>query len=278
MITGLLLGAPIVALAAAFLVGQGGTGKQTFLQGLIYSPGGTTALTATSSGLTIDHIYATSTSATSTFAYGLNVTSGGCVAVRGTCIGGTGTVTNIATTFPILGGPITTTGTLTFGGLSTTTTWTQGNLVFASGPNMNQVGTVATGTVSAGSSQITVTAGRSVIGGALAIDCATATAGQSGCLSSTDWSTFNNKGAGSVTSIIGGTGLSGGTITTSGTLALKSYFGTSTADTTGQVLYWNSTGATPSLLTSSANMNLSATSSRLPTARASRSAPLEQSP
>src|SRR3990167_8585232 len=31
----------------------------------------------------------------------------------------TGTVTNIATTFPILGGPITTTGTLTFGGLST---------------------------------------------------------------------------------------------------------------------------------------------------------------
>lgn len=57
------------------------------------------------------------------------------------------------------------------------------------------LGAVATGTVSAGSSAITVTAGRSAIGGALAIDCATATSGQNGCLSSTDWSTFNNKQA-----------------------------------------------------------------------------------
>lgn len=57
------------------------------------------------------------------------------------------------------------------------------------------LGTVATGTVSAGSSAITVTAGRSVVGGALSIDCATAGAGQNGCLSSTDWSTFNSKQA-----------------------------------------------------------------------------------
>ena len=53
---------------------------------------------------------------------------------------------------------------------------------------------VATGTISVGSSAITVTAGRSAIGGALAIDCATATSGQNGC-PSTDWSTFNSKQA-----------------------------------------------------------------------------------
>lgn len=39
----------------------------------------------------------------------------------------TGTVTNIATTWPIIGGPITTTGTLSFGGLGTTSTAGIGN-------------------------------------------------------------------------------------------------------------------------------------------------------
>ena len=47
-----------------------------------------------------------------------------------------------------------------------------------------------------------------------------ATTSVSGYLTSTDWNTFNSKGSGSVTSITAGTGLSGGTITTTGTIAL----------------------------------------------------------
>ncbi len=202
---------------------------------------------ATSTGLTVtgksffDGGWAQS--ATSTGTFGIDI-SGGCFAVNGTCLasGGSGTVTNIATTFPISGGPITTTGTLSFL-WGTTSPWTTGQSVFV---NANgKLSSVATGTVSAGSSQITVTAGRSVLGGSLAIDCATATAGQSGCLSSTDWSTFNNKGAGTVTSIIAGIGLTGGTITAAGTVALASYFSTTSAETRGQMPYWTSTAGTP---------------------------------
>lgn len=50
----------------------------------------------------------------------------------GTC-GGTGTVTQINTTWPIVGGPITTTGTLTWGGLATTSNPTAGNLFYSNG-------------------------------------------------------------------------------------------------------------------------------------------------
>lgn len=57
------------------------------------------------------------------------------------------------------------------------------------------LGSVATGTISAGSSALTVTAGRAALGGALAIDCTPASGSQNGCLSSTDWSTFNGKQA-----------------------------------------------------------------------------------
>ncbi len=48
-----------------------------------------------------------------------------------------------------------------------------------------------------------------------------------GYLSSTDWNTFNNKGSGSVTSIATGYGLTGGTITTTGTLKVDTTSGSS---------------------------------------------------
>jgi len=50
----------------------------------------------------------------------------------------------------------------------------------------------------------------------------TASASNRGALSAADWTTFNNKGSGTVTSITAGTGLSGGTITGSGTIAIDS--------------------------------------------------------
>ncbi len=46
-----------------------------------------------------------------------------------------------------------------------------------------------------------------------------------------------------------GTGLTG----SGNTVAMKSYFGTTTADTSGQVLFWGSTNATPALFNSSSN-------------------------
>lgn len=63
----------------------------------------------------------------------------------GSC-GGSGTVSQIDTTFPILGGPITTTGTLTFGGISTSTNPTIGQLPYWT--DVNKLGSVATTSVS----------------------------------------------------------------------------------------------------------------------------------
>ena len=83
--------------------------------------------------------------------------------------------------------------TLTYTGLATTSQPSSSNLLVSNGAA--GVFGVATGTVSTGSTAITVTAGRSVIGGSLSIDCATSGSAQNGCLSSTDWTTFNNKQA-----------------------------------------------------------------------------------
>ncbi len=83
-----------------------------------------------------------------TAGYVLSAVSSGntppCQWIAGGGGGGGGTVTNIATTLPITGGPITTTGT---------------------------------------------------------IGCRTATGSVSGCLSAADWTTFNGKGSGTVTSV-----------------------------------------------------------------------------
>lgn len=73
-----------------------------------------------------------------------------------------------------------------------------------------------------GTDGITITNGTGAVIGASAVTIAQAqsSAGQNGYLSSTDWSNFNGKGTGSVTSISAGTGLStgGSPITTSGTI------------------------------------------------------------
>lgn len=54
--------------------------------------------------------------------------SGFLTSVGTNCGTGSGTVTQINTTFPILGGPITTTGTISFGGLGTSSPWNAGQL------------------------------------------------------------------------------------------------------------------------------------------------------
>ncbi len=75
--------------------------------------------TTTLRGLTING------QATSTSNVGINLTAG-CFAIGGTCVGGSGsgTVTSIATTYPLQGGTITTTGTLSLAfGTTTSNTW-----------------------------------------------------------------------------------------------------------------------------------------------------------
>lgn len=86
----------------------------------------------------------------------------------------------------------------------------------------------------------------------------TASASNRGALSSADWTTFNNKGSGTVTSIATNNGLTGGTITTSGTIGLA-------AITANSVLA-NATGgsAVPTALaTSSLGIALSDTTGTL---------------
>ncbi len=84
------------------------------------------------------------------------------------------------------------TGTV-IGTVSTSTTPLLGGIAYWTSTGYpSLLGTVATGTVS-GAGGITVTAGRSAIGGSLAITCTAADTNNTGCLSDTDWDTFNGK-------------------------------------------------------------------------------------
>lgn len=136
------------------------------LKGILVSASSTIGAGTQTSGLTING-GATTTgfinvqgNATSTF---FRAVQSSCFTINGTtCLSaGTGTVTQINTTFPIQGGPITTSGTLTFGGLSTTSPWTAGQLAMV--VNNNTVGGVATGTIAAGTG-ISLTPNMFVIG------------------------------------------------------------------------------------------------------------------
>ncbi len=252
----------VMAAGGAFIVDQGGTGWQAFTANSILLGNGKNRLATTSAGTNGQILELVNQVPTFVTASSSN-----------------GTVTNIATTFPIQGGPITSTGTLTFGGLSTTSPWTQGQLAAVFGSNGNQVSSVSTTTL-AGGGPITVSNSPVLIGSSGAVlGCTSASNGVAGCMTAQDWgllhtatSTFAsplsysvstnqvtcstcNTSSASVTSIVGGTGLNGGTITTSGTLSLKSYFGTTTADTIGQVLLWTSTNGTPANVGSNSNFS-----------------------
>lgn len=96
------------------------------------APGNGYALVSTTTGawqatttqpFHVGTIYATSTTGTSTFNNGIAV-NGGCISLNGTCFSSGGSVTNVATTYPVLGGPITTTGTISLAfGTTTANSW-----------------------------------------------------------------------------------------------------------------------------------------------------------
>ncbi len=66
------LGIAFSSISGTLDVSQGGTGGSSFGQGWVYSPGGTSALAASTSP-TVNYITSTSTSATSTFAYDVSI-------------------------------------------------------------------------------------------------------------------------------------------------------------------------------------------------------------
>lgn len=101
--------------------------------------------------------------------------------------------------------PIILTGTtVAFGGLSTSTVAVTGNIPYFSG--VNTFANVATSTLTA---TAPLTGSFTHIGTTGSLGCQTASGSQAGCLSSTDWTTFNNKqsaltlGAGTVNSSAG---------------------------------------------------------------------------
>jgi hypothetical protein len=143
----------------------------------------------------------------------------------------TGTVTSVAATagtgISVSGSPITSSGTLTI-----TNTAPDQTVVLTGGTGISTSGTYPNFTItntapSSGGTVTSVTGTAPVVssgGNTPAISMAQATGSVDGYLSATDWTTFNSKGNGTVTSV-GGTGtVSGislsGTVTSSGNLTL----------------------------------------------------------
>jgi hypothetical protein len=83
-------------------------------------------------------------------------------------------------------------------------------------------GTVTSVGLSSATSGVTIGSTPITTSGTITIAIATATTSQNGLLSSTDWTTFNNKtsNTGTVTSVATSAPLTGGTITTSGTIGI----------------------------------------------------------
>jgi len=130
--------------------------------------------------------------------------------------------------------------------------------------NANTVA-ITGGTITGVSGLVTSVTGTSPVvssgGTTPAISMAAATTSVNGYLTSTDWTTFNNKGSGTVTSIVAGTGLSGGTITSTGTIAIDSTVTTNSGTQTltnkwvqPRVLASTANSATPTLNTDNYDM------------------------
>lgn len=129
------------------------------------------------------------------------------------------------------------------GTVSTSTNETSGSLAYWTSNSATPalLGKTATGTIGV-SGGITATANQFIIGSGLTIGCTAASAGATGCLSNTDWSTFNNKQA-----TIGVTWpitLSGATIAFNG-------LSTSSAAVQGNIPYFSGVNTFANVATSS---------------------------
>ena len=146
-----------------------------------------------------------------------NVTIGTGVSFAGGTLSATGsggTVTSVTGTAPVVSSGGTTpaismaAATTSVNGYLTSTDWTTFNnkqAALVSGTNIktvNSTSLLGSGDISVGVTSVTGTAPVVSSGGATpAISMAAATGSVNGYLTSTDWTTFNNKGSGSVTSV-----------------------------------------------------------------------------
>lgn len=140
--------------------------------------------------------------------------------------GGNGTVTSVATSSPITGGVITSSGTIgitqsstSADGYLSSTDWNTFNNKTSNTGTVTSVG-ATTGTAGA---DFNISNSPITTSGNLVFNLPVASATNTGKLSSTDWNTFNNKGDGTVTSVaITETGtaltITGSPITSSGTI------------------------------------------------------------
>ena len=199
---------------------------------------------------------------------------------------GTGTVTSVGlsggtTGLTASGSPITTTGTITLGGTlavanggtgqtsytdgqllignSTGNTLTKATLTAGSGIAItNGGGSISIAATNSGTvTSVTATSPVVSTGGTTPnISMPAATTSVSGYLTSTDWTTFNNKGNGTVTSVAATVpsflSVTGSPITTSGTLAIA----LASTPTNGQLLIGNGTGFSYATLTAGSNITI----------------------
>jgi hypothetical protein len=217
-----------------------------------------TAISAATSGTD----YAPATSGTSIL-YGngsggfSNVTIGTGVAFAGGTLSATGsggTVTSVTGTAPVVSSGGNTpaismpAATTSVNGYLTSTDWTTFN-----NKGSGTVTSVAALTLGTTGTDLSSTVATSTTTPVITLNVPTASATNRGALSAADWTTFNNKGSGSVTSVAqsftgGLISVAGSPITTSGTLALT------VAGTSGGIPYFSSasTWATSAALTANA--------------------------
>jgi hypothetical protein len=151
-------------------------------------------------------------------------TGTGAIEIAPTNVGTIDNMTIGATTPKAITG--TTITATTFSGSGASLTSIPNSALVNSAITINGTSTSLGGSISVGTvTSVTGTAPVVSSGGNTpAISMPAATTSVNGYLTSTDWTTFNNKtsNTGTVTSITAGTGLTGGTITTSGTIAIDS--------------------------------------------------------
>ena len=228
----------------------------TTITGLLKGNG--TAISAATSGTD----YAPATSGTSIL-YGngsggfSNVTIGTGVAFAGGTLSATGsggTVTSVTGTAPVVSSGGATpaismaAATTSVNGYLTSTDWNTFN-----GKGSGTVTSVAALTLGTTGTDLTSTVATGTTTPVITLNVPTASASNRGALSAADWTTFNSKGSGTVTSVAqsftgGLISVAGSPITTSGTLALT------VAGTSGGIPYFSSasTWATSAALAASA--------------------------
>jgi hypothetical protein len=290
-----ILAVPIaVAASGVFFITQGGTATSSFVQGLVYSPGGTTALNSTA---TTSVTCSGSTSCTGFTVLGnspitISSSGGSGAAYAFYPFTNFGTTTSATSSSLMTGGAFFASSTVTasqFPYASTTALSASGtiyaNNFFDTSLNGNTcvsesssllVGSTYCVTSVSGNWPVVSSGGTNPViswaGIASSTNLVTSdvwystgvnTFGQAAtttvtCAGSVSCTTFNILGSspitltgndsGTVTSIVFGNGLNGGTVTTSGTVSVKNYISTSSAETATYVPFWTSTAGNPASL------------------------------